>query len=421
MPAFTYKAKDRKGQLINGTMDAESRAAVNSRLQAMGYFPISIGGGGGAGEAASAGSKAGGKTGGKVAASLTQMRGGKIKSTDLALFYRQMSDLIGAGIPLVKALNIIKGQMPNPRLTEVLATVSGDVQGGDTFAAALEKHPALFTKLTVALVRAGETGGLLDQTLSRIADFAESQDELKSKIKSAMAYPMIMVFVGVTAVIVLLTFVMPKVMDIFKELDQALPGPTLMLIAISDYLKVYWHITFGIVGAGIFALRRYIKTDKGELAYHNFMLKLPKFGDLILKREIASFTRTLGALLRNGVPILNALTISGEVMTIRPIRNEIAKIPEGITQGAGIAPTLRSSPLFPPVVVNMVAIGEETGHLPEVLLRVAESYETQVDRAIKTLTTFIEPVIILVLGVVVAFIVISMLLPIFSMDPTKGM
>lgn len=408
MPSFTYKAKDRKGELITGSLEADSRPTASARLQAMGYFPVDIQGGG---EAAGGGRLSG----------LTKRRSARVKTADLSSFYRQMCDLIGAGVPLVKALNIVKGQTPNPKLMEILSQVSADVQGGDTFAAALEKHSGAFGKLVVALVRAGEAGGLLDQTLSRIADFSESQEDLKGKIKSAMAYPLIMVFVGTTAVTVLLTFVMPKVLDIFKELNQTLPGPTQALIAISGFLKSYWHVLGVGIAVAVFLLRRYIATERGALQFHLFILKIPKFGELILKREIAAFTRTLGSLLRNGVPILNALSISAEVMSIRPIRNEIAKIPEGITQGTGIAPTLRSSPLFPPVVVNMVAIGEETGHLPEVLLRVAESYEAQVDRSVKMLTSFIEPVIILVMGLVVGFIVISMLLPIFSLDPTKGM
>ena len=414
MPAYTYKAKGRKGDVINGTLEADSRPAVIARLQAMGYYPLDIRGG----ETAS-GNGSGGGAGGALAA-LTKKRGTRIKSVDLAAFYRQMSDLISAGVPLVKGLGIVKNQTPNPSLMEILGQVSSDVQGGDTFAAALEKHPRVFTKLTCALVRAGEAGGLLDQTLARIADFAESQDELKSKIKSAMAYPLIMCVVGAVAVTTLLTFVMPKVMAIFSELNQTLPVMTQMLIFVSTFLQTWWWALLLGGAAGYFSFRRYVATDKGAYRYHMFLLNLPKFGELILKREIAAFTRTLGALLRNGVPILNALAISAEVMSIRPIRNEIAKIPEGITQGSGIAPTLRQSPLFPPVVVNMVAIGEETGHLPEVLLRVAESYEAQVDRSVKTLTSFIEPVIILVMGVVVGFIVISMLLPIFSLDPTQG-
>ncbi|HOR28259.1 MAG TPA: type II secretion system F family protein [Candidatus Sumerlaeota bacterium] len=412
MPIFSYKAKDRRGEIVAGNLDADSRAAATARLQAMGLFPIAIQGG----EERSAA----GPSRVKRALKVELRRGGRIRSEDLADFYRQMSDLIGAGVPLVKALGIVKNQTPNSALQGVLSQVSSDVQGGDTFAGALDKHPRTFTRLTVALVRAGETGGLLDETLNRIADYAESQDELRAKVKSALAYPMVMVIVGVIAVVVLLTFVMPKVLTIFDELDQTLPAITQVLIAITEFLPKYWLPIVG--GAGVLYVlgRRYIKSPTGALRYHTTLLKVPKLGDLILKREVAAFARTLGSLLRNGVPILNALSIAAEVMTILPVRREIEKIPESITQGAGIAPTLRGSALFPPVVVNMVAIGEETGHLPDVLLRVAESYETQVERSVKTLTSFIEPIIILVLGLVVGFIVMAMLLPIFSIDPTQG-
>jgi type II secretory pathway component PulF len=479
MPAFSYKAKDRKGEIVTGTLDAESRGAVNGRLQAMGYFPISISGGEGGGistSSARAGTKPmraksgnGGwlagwlakkpgtvgrgapkpagaaikKTAARPAAKmagrtavreavrrdakpggegnfLTRKRGGRVRNTDLSEFYRQMADLIGAGVPLVKALAIVKGQTTHPTMLTVLGQVNSDVQAGDTFAAALERHATIFNKLNCALVRAGETGGLLDQTLGRIADFAESQDELRSKIKGALAYPLIMVLVGVTAVAVLLTYVMPKVLVIFKDLNQTLPVPTQILIHVSDFLQSYWLILAVALAIGYFLFRRFVATEHGQYRYHLLLLRIPKFGELILKREIAGFARTLGSLLRNGVPILNALSIASEVMTIRPIRSEIDKIPDSITQGAGMAASLRTSPLFPSVVVNMVAIGEETGQLPDVLMRVASSYESQVERDIKLLTSFIEPVIILMLGLVVGAIVISMLLPIFSLDPTAG-
>lgn len=406
MPQFTYKAKDRKGAVISGALEADSKAAASSRLQAMGYFPIDIQGG-----AVKSGKHGKGR----------RRRALKVKLSELSGFYRQMSDLIGAGIPLVKALTIVKNQGGSPALTEILSQVNSDVQGGDTFALALSKHPATFNKLAIALVKAGEAGGLLDQTLTRVAEVAERQNELRSKIKAAMAYPVLMAIFGFVVVVVLLTVVMDKVLVMFNDMDQQLPGPTVFLMNISDILRNYWLIYIPLLIVAGFVLKRLIATDKGKFQYHLLLLKLPQFGDLLLKREIAAFTRTLGSLLQNGVPILNALSISSEVLTIQPIRSEIDKMPEGITQGSGIAPTLKSSKIFPAAVVNMILIGEETGQLPEILTRVAESYEAQVDRTLKMLTSLIEPVIILIMGLVVGFIVISMLLPIFSMDPGQGM
>jgi type II secretion system protein F len=405
MPMFTYKAKDRSGGLIAGTLEAESRAAVSTRLQATGLFPVDIQSGGDS-----------------VQRSLGRLRQRKarIRSIDLTNFYQQMSDLVGAGVPLVKSLNVVKNQTVNPALVAVLTQVSGDVQEGATFAKALERHPKQFTNLTVALVRAGEAGGLLDQTLRRVAEYAEAEDELRAKLKAAMAYPIIMIVLGTVAIGVLMGFVMPKVMIVFAELNQTLPLITQLVQRISYFIAGYWHLIGLGLALAVFGGRRYVKTDRGALRYHTLLLKLPVLGTLILKREIAAFTRTLGALLRNGVPILSAIDISAEVLSLRPIRDDVKKVPDSITQGSGMASALRESTLFPAVVVNMVAVGEETGQLPDVLLRVAQSYETQVDREIKTLTSIIEPLIIVALGIVVGFVVLAMLLPIFSLDPSGG-
>ncbi|MEN6625371.1 MAG: type II secretion system F family protein [Candidatus Sumerlaeia bacterium] len=409
MPQFSYKAKDRKGTLINGQLEAESRSAAGARLQSMGYFPVAINEAGGA------------ENGGGALGALTRRRARRIKHADLADFYRQMADLIGAGVPLVKALSIVKNQTPNPALVAVLGQVVSDVQEGDTFAAALDKHQRYFNKLNIALVRAGEAGGLLDETLSRIADYSETQEELRAKIRSALAYPMIMVAVGTVAVAILLMVVMPKVLTIFTELGQDIPWMTKSLLILTTFLSGNKFFILAAIVIVVSAFYKFVHTDAGSYRFHLFLLRLPKFGSLIVKREVAAFARTLGSLLRNGVPILNSLSIAAEVTSIRPIRKEIEKIPDSITQGSGIANALRGSAMFPPLVVNMVAVGEETGHLPEVLLRVANSYEIQVDRDIKTLTSFIEPIIILCLGLVVGYIVFSMLLPIFSIDPTRGL
>lgn len=406
MPSFNYKAKDRKGAVINGVLEAETRSAASLRLQSMGYFPIEV---------------LGGKSDKKDALGGMLGSGPRVRIEDLSNFYRQMADLIGAGVPLVKALSIVKSQTENESLIRVLSQVNADVQGGETFAGALDKHPKVFSRLVVALVRAGETGGMLDQTLARVADFAESQDELRGKIKGALAYPVVMVVVGFAAVFALLTFVMPRILVIFTELNQALPAITQILINVSSFMAAYKLYILGAMVLGWVAFRKWKQTEKGAYAWHRLLISIPKVGDLIVKRELAYFTRTLGSLLRNGVPILSALTISSEVLTILPIVNDVKRIPESIKEGAGMAPTLRESPIFPPVVVNMVAIGEETGRLPEVLMRVAESYERQVERAVKTLTSFIEPMVILFLGIVVGFIVFATLLPIFSIDPTQGM
>lgn len=409
MAYFTYRAKDRQGQLISGTLEAESRSNVVSRLQVMGYFPVEI---------------AGGDIGGAVTVggAIQRMRqtGARIRARDLMMFYRQMSDLVGAGVPLVKSLGIVKTQCTNENLKKLLSKIDQDVQGGDTFAKALERHPKIFNKLTTAMIHAGEVGGLLEESLSRIADFAEADEELRGKIKSALAYPVIMMTAGGLAIGVLMTFVIPRIVSIFDELNQTLPLMTRILRSVSGFIGQYWYVVIAGVAALVFLIKRYRATDSGRLQIDHLLLKVPILGDVLLKREIALFTRTLGSLLRNGVPILSALGIASEVLTNKIVRNEIERVPEGITQGGGMAGSLRQSVFFPPVVTNMIAIGEETGNLPGVLLKVASTYEAQVDRSVKTLTSIIEPIIILVMGLFVGFVVISMLLPIFELDPTGG-
>ncbi|MCX7015848.1 MAG: type II secretion system F family protein [Candidatus Sumerlaeota bacterium] len=406
MATFNYTAKDTKGKTISGVLEADNPTAVVGRLQSMGFFPIAI-----EEEAAR----------GQGLAKLGRVIGrGRIGIGDLSTFDRQMSDLISSGIPLVKALSIIGAQTPNPALKRILETVSNDVSSGDTLAEAMHKHPRVFSPLTVAMVRAGETGGMLENVLQRLADFSEMEEELRGRVKSALAYPAVMLFAGSAAVAVMITVVIPKIVSVFHELNQVLPLPTRILIGTTDFFKSWWWALLGGVVLGVSLLWRFAKTTEGARMIHNALLQLPVLGPVIVKREVARFARTLGELLRNGVPILTAFGIAQKVLTNRIIADEVAKAPDAITQGSGVAPALGASGHFPPMVINMVAIGEETGRLPEALLKVANSYEIQVDRSLKTLTSLLEPLIILVMGLVVGSIVISMLLPIFSLDPTGG-
>jgi len=404
MPNFTYKAKDAKGEAIHGSMEAESQAIVINRLQSMGYFPLLVHA----------------EVTGKRISTLSKFLRGRVRNSDISAFNRQLADLISAGIPLVKALAIIVNQTPSENLREIISTVSGDVQGGDTLASALSKHPAVFSKLYCAMVRAGETGGMLDSILERLADFSEMEDEIRNKIKSAMIYPVVMIVAGLTAITILMTVVIPKIMSIFKDMDQALPVPTQILISVMNFLGNRWYLIIGGALLGCGAIYQFLQTEEGRAFWHRTQLRIPILGDVILKREIARFARTLGSLLKNGVSILSSLEITREVMSNNLVQEEILKVAENITQGSGIAAPLKGSKIFPPLVVNMVAIGEETGRLHDVLLRIASSYEVQVERSIKTLTALIEPMIILFMGLVVMFVVVSMLLPIFTLDPTQG-
>lgn len=404
MAVFSYKAKDSKGQVIAGSLEAETVNAVISRLQAMGYFPVSV-------ENESEKKR-------KVAA-VAKRLARRVSVSDLATFNRQLADLLSSGIPLVRALGVIQNQTANETFVEIIGQIAQDVAGGDSLAGAMAKHPKVFSKLYVAMVRSGEAGGMLDVVLSRLADFAETEAEVRAKIKAALAYPVVMVFAGIGAVTILMTVVMPKILKIYSELNQTLPWPTQALIAVSDFLRTYWLFLFAGVGGGAVALWRLLKTPEGKRAVDRLIVRIPLLGPTIVKREIANFARTFGSLLHNGVSILPALEIVHEVLTNTVVADEVAKIPEHVTQGEGVAGPLKKSKVFPPVVVNMIAIGEETGRLDDVLLKVARSYELEVERAVKTLTSLIEPLIILGMGVVVGFIVIAMLLPIFSIDPSQ--
>jgi type II secretion system protein F len=404
VPQFSYKAKDPTGQTVNGTLEAESSTVAVSRLQQMGFFPLNV-------QDAKAAAAEAGKS------AIGGNRAKKVKINDMATFNRQLADLLSSGIPLVKALSVIQNQTTNPTLVEVIVQITQDVSGGDSLAGAMSKHPKIFSKLYVAMVRSGEAGGLLDQVLQRLADFAESEAETRSKIKSALAYPVVMVLAGTGAVITLMTVVMPKILKIYSDLNQTLPTTTQMLIWLSDSMRSYWYFFVGGLIALVIGARRTLATTEGKRAFDAFVVKIPVLGPMIVKKEIANFARTLGSLLHNGVSILAALEITIEVLTNRTVQDEVATIPVNVTQGEGIAAPLRKSKVFPPVVVNMMAIGEETGRLDDVLMKIARSYDTEVDRAMKTLTSLLEPMVILVMGMIVGFIVISMLLPIFSIDP----
>ncbi|CAN5199417.1 type II secretion system F family protein [soil metagenome] len=439
MATFLYVAKDKKGDKVEGSMEAEGRPAVVTRLQQMGYFPmqvsqaarkdgkiVAIGGASSAAISAQAGGKGSKKEvdakAAKANAPAGMTSGGffekKIKTADISNFNRQLADLIGAGIPLVKALGILVKQTPNEKLREVITGILDEVQAGATFAESLAKNPRVFSKLYVAMVRSGEAGGMLDEVLSRLADFSEQEEQLKGKIRSALAYPVVMILAGSVAVGVMFVYVIPKITATFDQLGQTLPAITQVLIMISRLVQNYW---WAVIVAGIFAgtaFYQFTHSTDGKAMWHRLQLRLPIIGPLVQKREVARFARTLGSLLRNGVSILAALDIVREVVDNTVVRKEVDRVVEEITQGASIADPLRNSQVFPPVAVNMIAIGEETGRLPEVLLRVSETFEIQVERATRTMTSLIEPLIIVVMGCVVGFIVISMLLPIFSLDPS---
>ncbi len=403
MATFSYKAKDQKGNLVQGVLEAEHNTAVINRLQAMGYYPVEI-----IDESALK----------KERVSLARVIRRRIPLNALVNFNRQLADLISAGVPLVRGLTIIVNQTHNPFLREIVEKVLQDVQEGDTLAKALSKHPKVFNKLYCAMVKAGERGGFLDVVLQRLADLAEKEQDLKAKVKATLMYPAVMIIASIGAIIVLMTVVVPKIVAIFQELQQTLPLPTQILIAISWWLSNYWWLIILSIAGVILLVWNFSRSEKGRWQIDSFKLRIPLFGMIVLKQEIGRFARTLGSLLANGVPILEALDITKEVATNKLVAVEIDKIIAEVTQGSSMSKVMRTGTIFPPIMINMIAVGEETARLPEVLSKVATSYEGDVDRSLKMLTSLIEPLVILTMGVVVAFIVISILLPIFNLDPT---
>ena len=403
MPKFSYTARDNKGGRIEGALEVDDRQAVVMRLQAMGYFPVKI---------VDISPKGGLRN-------FTFSRG-KVKNADLVAFNRQLADLVAAGVPLVRSLTIILEQTQSPVLRQMISEISKSVSGGDTLAQALQHQTKNFPPFTVAMVRAGESGGMLADVLMRLAGFAEAEEELKGKVISSLAYPGIMCCAGLVVITILIKVVIPKIVGVYGELGQTLPGITQVLLTVSNLFNDYWWIVVAGVFGAVVALKQFLKTTEGRTMRDRLILVVPLIGTVVHKREISRFARTLGNLIQNGVPILTALDITQEVMSNIIIKREIQKLPTAISQGSTMAATLAESSVFPSIMTSMIAVGEETAQLDKVLLRVSETYENQVDRSLKTLTSMLEPLIILALGLVVGFIVISMLLPIMTLDPTGG-
>jgi len=403
MPAYTYIAKDATGQVISGTIDAADDRTVASRLMEMGYYVTSItkGSGGGKGMNMSLNFKLPGKR--------------KVGLKELVLFCRQFATMINAGVSLVRCLNILQEQTTNDGLKTIITNVQQEIEGGSTLSTALAKYPKVFSGLFVGLVRAGEVGGVLDTTLERLAGFLEKDLELKRKIKGAMTYPTLVMSVAVIIVFGLITFIVPKFMEMFKDMDIQMPAMTMMLMTLGDFSKKYWYVLPVIAGGGIFAFKQYTSTAAGRKQWDWMRLKFPVFGPLNQKVAMARFSRTLNTLLVSGVPILQAMeTVSGTLGN-EIISKAVTDARISIREGESIATPLAASKLFPPMVVQMIVVGEETGALDELLAKIADFYEDEVDVAVESLTAALEPLMIVGLGSVVGFIVIAMMMPMVSL------
>ena len=398
MPTFTYTARAINGDLKSATIEAPSRDDVIKQLRQLKLNVVKIDEG----------------------TANRKKRGGSIKMRDIVIFTRQFSTMINAGLPLVQALDILANQSENPALKEVTRQVMFDVESGNTVADALRKHPKAFSDLYVNMVAAGEAGGILDTILMRLAVFMEKNDALIRKVKGAMIYPGVIISVAAIAITVLLVFVIPTFENMFNSAGIELPLPTRIVIGLSRGLKSYWYMLIGAAIALFVSIKRYYATPGGKLNIDRTMLKLPVLGDVLRKSAVSRFTRTLGTLISSGVSILDGLEITAKTSGNRVIQDAIMESRASIAGGETIAAPLKKSAVFPPMVISMIAVGEQTGGLDEMLTKIADFYDEEVDAAVSGLLALMEPVMIVFLGVVVGGMVVAMYLPIFDMVNAAG-
>ena len=394
MPTYTYTARTVNGELRSATMDAASREDVVAQLRRQRLSVV------------------------KVDEQKAKKGGGKIKMRDIVIFTRQFSTMINSGLPLVQALDILAKQSENPALAEVTRQTVFDVESGHTVADALGKHPKAFNELYVNMVAAGEAGGILDTILMRLATFMEKNDALVRKVKGAMIYPGVIMSVAAIAISVLLIFVIPVFQAMFASVNLELPLPTKIVVAMSEFLLGYWWAVLATLGGTVFLLRRYYATQNGRLVIDRLLLRVPVLGDVLRKSAVSRFTRTLGTLISSGVSILDGLEITAKTAGNRVISDAIMASRASIAGGDTIAAPLQKSNVFPPMVISMIAVGEQTGGLDEMLSKIADFYDEEVDAAVSNLLSMLEPIMIVFLGVVVGGMVVAMYLPIFDMINT---
>lgn len=427
MAKFSYVALDPRGKEITGVLESESTTAAVSRIREMGYFPTNVA------EAEKASAKKGTKGPGAPAGRAGAKRGigsielkflstGKIKTKALTAFTRQLATLIDAGLPLLRGLDVLRKQEKNPTLKRTLQKLAESVEGGSTFSEALAQHPKIFNKLYVNMVRAGEAGGVLDVTLGRLADFQEKAQKIKNKVISAMVYPTVVICVAMTIVTFLMIVIVPKFQEIFNDLleGKSLPTLTLFVVHVSNLVKDQFLLVAGAIVGIVIAVKLLGRTVKGRFYMDKIKLNAPIFGSLIRKVGIARFSRTLGTLVSSGVPILQALNIVRDTSGNAVIARAVSQVHDSVKEGERIVQPLEASGVFPPMVISMVDVGEETGALPDMLMKVADVYDDEVDNAVSALTSLLEPIMIVILAVIVGTIVIAMFLPLINVIQTLG-
>jgi type IV pilus assembly protein PilC len=397
MPEFVWRARSTAGNVIKGEMSEVNEAVVLTKLRKMNYTDIKV------------------KKKPKDLFENISFFQPKVTTKDVVIFTRQFATMIDAGLPLVQCLEILASQQENRTFKKVLTNVKNTVEGGSTFAEALKDHPKVFDELFVNLVHAGETGGILDTILRRLASFMEKAEALKRKVKGAMVYPAVVITIAMAVVTILLLFVIPVFASMFEGAGQKLPGPTLFVMNLSEFMQKYFLYIFICIGILIFLFRKFYQTKKGRIVVDRLLLRAPVFGVLLRKVAVARFCSTLGTMISSGVPILDALEITAKTAGNVIIEAAIMNTRSAIAEGRTIAEPLMETGVFPGMVVRMIAVGEATGALDAMLAKIAEFYDEEVDAAVEALTQLMEPIMIVFLGGVCGGMVIAMYLPVFSM------
>lgn len=400
MPTYLYSGKSASGHPTKGEIDSQSQAQAVATLKQRQVTVSAI------------------SVKKSLIARMNAIQipglGKKIKTKDLSIFTRQFATMIDAGLPLVQCLDILAAQNDNAEFKKILLDVKANVEGGSTFADALKKHPKVFNQLYINLVAAGEVGGILDTILNRLSNFMEKNEKLKGKVKGALTYPVAVIIIAMLITAGLLVFIVPVFEDMFSDFGQALPAPTQFVVFLSDMIKNSWYIIIAVlIGIGVF-IRQTYKTDKGRHFYDNLLLKSPVVGDLLRKTSVARFSRTLGTMISSGVPILESLDLVAKTADNVIIEDAIMQARVSLSEGKNLADPLADTKVFPGMVTSMIAVGEQTGAMDTMLSKIADFYEDEVDTAVDALTSLIEPLLMVFLGVIIGGLVISLYLPIFS-------
>ena len=398
MPTFNYKARADSGKPLRGVMEAVSKDEVAEKLRKMGYAPVKIT---------------------KVIAGLKLEQLGqglrRISNEDIVMFIVQLANMINSGLSIMSSLDILEKQIENKKLKEVIGSVSRSVEGGMSFSEALTGHPGVFSHLFVSMVRAGEASGNLDKVLSRYAEFAEGQADLQQKVKGALFYPALLITAATLVIVFIVSFIIPRFVEIFNKAGIILPLPTVILYRVGLVIRHFWYLIILACALVVWAIKRYIRGERGKLNFDRFSLKLPVIGSLIRRTCISRFARTLSTLIGSGVPILESLDIVRQVVNNEVLGRVIGQMRRSAEKGEKLGEALKVSEEFPADTVQMISVGEETGNLEGMLNKISDFYERAIGYSIKKLTTVLEPAFLVIMGAVVAFIMASMLLPMFDM------